>query len=162
MASMRRTRSGSGLWPSRDGISTVEFALCSGILLTLCVGMIDFGIGLWQWMQVQSAAQAGAQYAMLNPGAPNSSISSAVTGATTLSGIAVTSGYPQTTCGCPTGSASAPTGLTTGVSCGSTCSAGGTAQQYILVKAQVGYSMIVSWPGVSNPLTLTATSYALY
>lgn len=159
---MRRKRPSAGLWTSRDGVSTVEFALCSGILLTLCVGTIDFGIGLWQQMQVASAAQAGAQYAMLHPGATNSSISSAVTGATSLSGISVSSGYPQTTCGCPTGTSATPTGMTMGVTCGSTCSAGGTAQQYIVVQAQANYSMIMSWPGLSNPLTLTASSYALY
>src|SRR3954468_24817304 len=98
-------------------------------------------------MQVQSAAQSGAQYAMLNQGASNTNISAAVTGATNISGISLSSGYPQTSCGCPTGSSTTPTGMTFGVTCGSTCSFGGTAQQYVIVKAQVNYTMFMTWPG---------------
>src|SRR3954452_1153882 len=105
-------------------------------------------------MQVQSAVQAGAQYAMLNPGTSNSNISSAVTSATGLSGISVSSGYPQSSCGCPIGSSTAPTGMTFGAPCGSTCSAGGTAQRYILVRAQVSYHTFMTWPGLNNPMTL--------
>lgn len=151
----------SALWRAPDGVSTIEFAFVSGILCVLTLGMLDFGYGFWQFMQVQSAAQAGAQFAMLNPGASNANIGSAVTGATTLSGIALASGYPQTSCGCPNGSTSTPTGMTFGVTCGSACGVGGTAQQYLLVRAQKSYNMIVTWPGLTNPMTLAATSYTL-
>jgi Flp pilus assembly protein TadG len=152
----------TGLWAARDGLSTIEFAFVSGILCILVLGVVDFGLGFWEYMQVQSAVQAGAQYSMLNPGASNSSINSAVTGATGLSGISVTSGYPQKSCGCPTGSSSAPTGMTFGLTCGSTCSVGGTAQQYILIKAQVSYRTFMTWPGLNNPMTLASTGYTLY
>jgi len=146
---------------ARDGVSTIEFAFVSAILCALTLGVLDFGMGFYKYMQVQSAAQAGAQYAMLNPGATNTNISSAVTNATTLSGLAVASGYPQNSCGCPTGSTSSPTGMTWGVTCGSACGVGGTAQQYILVRAQASYSTIMTWPGLSNPMTLAATGYTM-
>jgi len=38
---------------------------------------------------------------------------------------------------------------------------GGTAQQYILVRAQASYSTIMTWPGLSNPMTLAATGYTM-
>ena len=61
---------------ARDGVSTIEFAFVSAILCALTLGVLDFGMGFYKYMQVQSAAQAGAQYAMLNPGATNTNISS--------------------------------------------------------------------------------------
>ena len=157
-----KRRSIGQLRSARDGVSTVEFAFVSAILVLLVLGVVDFGIGFWEYMQVQSAAQAGADYAMLNQGASNSSISGAVTAASSLSGISVSTGYPQTKCGCPTGSSTAPTGMDFTKTCGATCSFGGTAQQYILVKAQVNYSTFMTWPGLSNPVTLSSTGYALY
>ena len=93
-----RLRRPSDLWAARDGVSTIEFAFVSIILCALTLGMVDFGYGFWQYMQVESAAQAGAQYAMLNPGASNTNISSAVTigtgssaGAILLPGASATS-----------------------------------------------------------------------
>ena len=146
---------------ARDGVSTVEFAFVSAILCILTLGVVDFGFGFWQSMQVQNAAQAGAQYAMINPGSSNTSISSAVTSATGLTGITVATGYPQTSCGCPTGSTTSPTGMTWGVTCGSVCGVGGTAQTYKLIRAQKSYSTFMTWPGLSNPMTLTATAYTM-
>src|SRR5215470_10363377 len=48
-----------------DGVSTIEFAVTASMLGTLAIGMLDFGMGLWQQMQVGNAARAGAQYASI-------------------------------------------------------------------------------------------------
>ena len=148
-------------WQKADGTATIEFAFAVTFLSFLAVGVLDFGMGFWQYMQVQNAVDAGANYAIVN-GYDTTGISSAVTGATGLSGLTMTTGYPQRTCGCPTGSGSTITGFNfVSITCGSTCAAGGTAQRYILIAAQSNYSTIFTWPGLANPVTLTASSYVL-
>lgn len=136
---------------ARNGTGTIEFAFVVGALATLALGAADFGIGYWDYMQVQNAAHAGARYAMVN-GFSSTGIANAVTGATGLSGVSA-SPAPSQACGCP----NASSGITS-ATCGSSCSGGGTAQNYITVNAQVTYTTLVGWPGLSNPVTLTATA----
>src|SRR5215510_13370220 len=68
------------------GAVAVEFGLVATILVALTVCTADLGLGFYRYMQVQNAAQAGAQYAILR-GYSSTAISSAVTNATTFSGI---------------------------------------------------------------------------
>ncbi len=138
------------LWPAQDGVSAVEFALLAGILGTLLLGVLDFGIGFWEKMEVENAARAGAEYAVKN-GYGATSIQSAVTSATSLSGIQATPA-PAETCGCP----NASLGITRH-DCGSTCPDGELAGTYVTVNAQVSYSTIFSWPGIANPMTLASS-----
>src|SRR5713226_6591707 len=104
---------------SERGNAAIEFALATPILLGLLVPVADLGMAFSQQLQVQQAAQAGAQYAVLH-GYNSSAISNAVTAGTTLSGVTA---YPAPTqgCGCPSGSA-----ITT-ATCASTCTNGETA-----------------------------------
>jgi len=46
------------------GNAAVEFALIAPVLAATLVAMTDLGIGLYSKMQVENAAQAGAQYAI--------------------------------------------------------------------------------------------------
>ena len=82
-----------------DGVSTIEFAVTASMLATLAIGMLDFGMGLWQQMEVGNAARAGAEYAS-KYGLNTSAIQSAVTCATSLSAISA-SPAPAEQCGCP-------------------------------------------------------------
>src|SRR6267142_4947307 len=68
------------------GNAAIEFALATPILLGLLVPVADLGIAFTQQIQVQQAAQAGAQYALLH-GYSSSAISNAVTAATNLPGV---------------------------------------------------------------------------
>ena len=143
-------RSRLHLWRAEDGGSAVEFAVVGGVLSLLLLGILDFGRAYWEQIQVGDAARAGADYAEKN-GYDSTKIQSAVTNATTLSGVQA-SPAPSKFCGCPN--------ITTGVrsgSCTATCSDGSTAGTYVTVNAQVSYTTMFSWPGVSNPMTL-ATS----
>src|SRR6266568_2113813 len=74
------------LMRSERGNSAIEFALATPILLGLLVPVADLGMAFSQQLQVQQAAQAGAQYALLH-GWNSSAISNAVTAATNLTGI---------------------------------------------------------------------------
>ena len=123
-----------GLADARAGTTAVEFALAAPLLLGLLMPVADLGLAYSLQIQVQQAAQAGAQYASLHPWNSNSitAITSAVTSATRLSALAA-SPSPYQTCGCPDGSKIAAD------TCNSLCANGESAGYYIIVNAQLPY-----------------------
>ena len=56
-----------------DGQVLVEFALISPLFLLIVAGIIQFGVGLNYWMDMQRIANQGARWAAVNayPGCPN-------------------------------------------------------------------------------------------
>lgn len=136
---------------SETGTSAIEFAVIGGILCTLVLGVLDFGRMFWQQMEVGNAARAGAEYAVKN-GWNSSGIQTAVTSATNLSTIHANP-TPTETCGCP----DAVSGITT-KNCGAACSSGGVAGTYVTVSAQASYTPLITWPGLSNPVTLSSST----
>ena len=133
------------------GAAAVEFAIIAPVLMLMSVCAIDLGVGFYRYMQVASAAGAGARYAAVN-GFSSSTITTAITNATANSGITA-SPAPSQFCGCPTTS-----GIST-VSCGSTCTGGATAGTYATVSAHASYSPIMSYPLVPRDgFTFSATS----
>jgi Flp pilus assembly protein TadG len=48
-------------------ISALEFAVVAPVLLLLMLGANDFGNALQQWTRLETAARAGAQYALAFP-----------------------------------------------------------------------------------------------
>jgi Flp pilus assembly protein TadG len=154
----RRNSGPTGILTAFDGVSTIEFAVIASMLATLAIGILDFGMGLWQQMEVGNAARAGAEYASIN-GMNNAGIRSAVTSASSLSSISA-SPAPSEQCGCP--SASAVTFFSPAQSppCNtSICANGSTPNTYILVSAQATYTPVVPFLGFSTG-TLTATALA--
>jgi len=114
------------------GIAAVEFAMVASSLVLMMICVADVGTGFYRRMQVQNAAQSGAQYAMLH-GYSSSSITSAVTAATSFAGISAAPA-PTQFCGCPSSS-----GITTASPASppcSTCADGSAAGTYVLVSAQ--------------------------
>lgn len=139
------------LWRSQEGVSAIEFAMVGGSLAMLLLGVLDFGIGYWDRIQVQDAAQAGAEYAVRS-GYDSTSIQAAVTNATKLSAVQA-SPAPSQFCGCPNISSGV-----TAATCSSTCAAdGSTAGTYVTVNAQVSYRTLFAWPGLANPMTLASS-----
>jgi len=140
------------LWRADAGASTVEFAFVAGILFLLLLGVLDFGLGFWTQIQVGNAARAGAEYAVSSysqKGFDSAGIQASILNAVNLSTIQA-SPAPTQTCGCPTASGIAS------ASCTGTCAGGAAAGFYVTVRAQAAYSTIFGWPGISNPITLTA------
>jgi Flp pilus assembly protein TadG len=131
------------------GTAAIEFGLVASLLSFLLLGLIDFGMGYWQQMQVGNAARAGGEYAIAN-GWSQSKITTAVTSATGLSSITATPA-PTQTYGCP----SANAGITAAAN-GSKCTGGGTAGSYVTVNAQASYSTVLTYAGIANPMILTA------
>lgn len=121
----------------QSGVAAVELALIAPVLTLMMVSVTDIGLGVYRKMQVENAAQLGAQYAMRN-GFDTNAISNAVISATNSSAITA-SPAPVTFCGCATVS-----GIST-VSCGTTCPGGKLAGTYIAVSAQATYSTILNY-----------------
>jgi Flp pilus assembly protein TadG len=132
----------------RRGVAAIEFAIMVPTLIMMTVCTVDLGMGIYSNMQVQSAAQAGAQYAMVH-GFDASLISSAVSNATGQSGISA-SPAPAQYCGCATSAG------VTNVTCGSACPAGAVSGTYVQVSTQGTYTTILPYPMIANSFALTA------
>lgn len=166
----------SPLATNSDGATVIEFACLAGVLALMVLGIVDFGRAFWFRMEVQNAAQAGADWAQYN--AFNCSVSpspctnevpsglqNAVVYATDLglatSDISVTaSGHLAATCGCPTS-----TGMSMGQTCGAACVDGpntyGDATGYTSVTVTYNFAPIFPWPGLANPTILSGSATAL-
>jgi Flp pilus assembly protein TadG len=146
-AAMRRLlrRFIGGAKDGTGGVAAVEFALILPPLVLMMIATADFGMGFYRKMQVQDAAQAGAQWAAAN-GFDSSKIKIAVTSATkSAPGFSVNaSPDPHQDCGC-----AASTGVTfngdTAPSCSSRCPDGTVAGTYVTVSAQATYTTMLSY-----------------
>jgi len=132
----------------RSGVAAVELGLTAPVLAGLLIPMVDLGIGAYEKMRVQGAAEAAAQYALAHGSSYNASaIQSAGQNATNLSGISVT---PNTTCNCIVSNAVGPS-----VGCATTCADGSAPGTFVNVATQVSYTTLVNYPGITSPITLT-------
>lgn len=132
------------------GVAAPELGLIAPILAIMVLGIVDFGVGIYRSMQVNNAAQAGAQYAMINGFNPKA-IEQAVVNATSYIKIeAVPS--PTTFCGCPEAD------RVVIAACGTTCPNGLAVGKYISVSAQGAYKTIFSYPLIPKKMTFSANS----
>ena len=133
------------------GTAAVEFAVATPVLLGLLVPLADLGMAYSQQVEVQQAAQAGAEYATLHPWTSNSAIAiaKAVTSANNLPGLSATP-PPDQICGCPSGASIQNT------TCGGACSNGQVAGYYVVVSAQMTYSPVLPYSVLGSSVTLSA------
>ena len=166
----------SRLRTNENGATIIEFAVLAGVLAVMVLGIIDFGRAFWFHMEVQNAAQAGAdwaQYNAFNCGASPSPCTSgvpaglrnAVIYATNLSlgspdVTVAASGYNGVTCGCP-----GTSGVSLGQTCGAPCTDGtnvyGGATGYATVTVNYNFRPIFPWPALSDPQTLSGNATAV-
>lgn len=135
----------------RSGTAAIEFGLAIPFLLALLMGVVELGFAMYQGMQVYAAAEAGALYAAQN-GWSASGISTAVTGATSATGLTATPA-PSEFWGCP-----GESGIAAVASSSVKCSDGYSPGLYIQVNASLGHQTILPYPGLSLPTTFTARS----
>lgn len=129
------------------GTAALEFALFAPMLLILLVGVIELGDGVFESMQVQDAAEAGAVYVSKH-GWNSAGVSAAVVNSTGLTGITA-SPAPTTFCGCPTAA-----GITA-KTCATTCTDGTTAGTYVKINAALAHQTVLTLPWLVMPTTLT-------
>lgn len=141
------------LWRRRDGSLTTEFALIAPVLVIVMLPVADFGGAVYTRMQVQNAAQAGAEYA-LRHGWNQTNVQNAITNA--VSGVTVTAN-PAPALGyfcVSTGSSN----TLVASSMGASCSGGTTAGSYVIAVAQGTYTPILPYPGFSGAVTYSSSS----
>ena len=113
---------------------------------------MDFGLFAFRKMQVQHAAQMGAQYAAAN-GYSSANISSVVTDDNLTTFAINASPAPSQFCACPSSTGS------TSATCSSTCGNGSAAGTYVTVSASATYNMLIVpvhgklFPSSFQPLT---------
>ena len=146
---------------AQEGISAVEFALATPILLAIILPLLDLGQAFSEQIRVNMAVQAGAQYASLNAWSSSSStdVTGIVNGSTTLSltGVAATQ-Y----CGCPNTSGgptlySIPAAPATCASQYPSCTADSQpAGYYVQVTASHTHTAVV--PYSASPASVASTA----
>lgn len=137
------------------GAAAIEFAVLAALLLTMMIGTADLGMGFYRKMQVQNAAQAGAQYAMAHAFEDTgmAAVEDVVRNATSFSDI-VAVPQPYRFDGCPTANGViAPDAELR-------CPDGSTPGAYVSVSAQAAYKTIVPLPllGIPDRFILEARS----
>jgi Flp pilus assembly protein TadG len=139
------------------GVTAIEFAIIAPVLILMTICTIDLGIGFYRYLQVESAAGVGAQYAALN-GFNVSNMKNAITNATSNSEISA-SPAPSTFCGCPSTTGITPmTAIAPPYCAASTCTGGAVAGTYVTASAQSPYSPIMNYPLLPSSFTLSAQS----
>ncbi|OBQ58512.1 TadE/TadG family type IV pilus assembly protein [Mesorhizobium erdmanii] len=167
----------------KAGVSAVEFALVSPVLLLILAGTADIGGSLKAKFELSSAVSAGSNYALLNGDKVNSSGGSALASniATVVtSGLGSNGGNIQVTinngaslsynattstatqsgtaanadlCYCP--GSSGAVAWSTPVTCGSICSAGGIAGKFVTIIASKPYTPIFGGFGIVSNGNIT-------
>jgi Flp pilus assembly protein TadG len=135
---------------NRSGAAAIEFALIGATLAMAAVVTADLGMGFYSFMQVQTSAQVGAEYAIAH-GFNATAMASAVTAATPASGISA-SPAPTSFCGCPS-----TTGVTA-TTCGTTCADSSAAGDYVTVTATRTYTPIIPYPMLPASFTQRSVS----
>jgi hypothetical protein len=131
---------------------SVEFALIAPFLMTVVVAVVDLGTGLHHAMQVENAAQAGLQYALVR-GFDAAAITARIAATSPDLGIAA-SPEPQRFCGCPSASAIEP------ATCGAFCPDGSTTGTFVSVSAAATYRPPIAFPFVPETVPLQTTTIA--
>ena len=136
---------------ARDGVVTIEMALIAIVLATLALGAFDFGrVGIAK-STMTSAARAGAQYGIQDLSTANdtSGMETAALEDTTGSNLTLTAAG-SSYCSCPVDGP---------VACTASCSSdGGYAPMYVQVTVSGDVALLFSYPGVPDPISLSATS----
>jgi Flp pilus assembly protein TadG len=133
-----------------QAVAAIEAALIAPLVLLMGIGIFDFGEAFFTEMQIQHAAQAGAQYAMAH-GFDATSVSAAVTAATNFTSVSAVPA-PNQFCGCATNLGVGQT------SCTSTCSDGSAPGTYVTVSATGSYETMIPYPIIPTSFLFSAQS----
>jgi len=170
MTSRRKSRSiGSALRQAvrrvmfgEEGTALIEASIIAPILVGMSIYAADFGLLFYTNMQVQNAAQAGAQWAIANRIFNSANVQTAATNATPLTGVTIT---PSEFCGCSVSSSGSAgvTSLAAG-SCtsapNSTCNGSGVEGNYVRVTATKTYNSFVPFGLIARTYNVSATTTA--
>ncbi len=131
----------------KAGTAALEFGLMAPFLIMLVVATVEVGSAVYQGMEAQNAAEAGAVYASRH-GFDTAGITGAVLNATPAAGITAAPA-PTQFCGCPTAGGIADT------ACATTCSDGTAPGQYLRITARITHDPLLSFSGLVAPVAIS-------
>jgi Flp pilus assembly protein TadG len=131
---------------SDRGSSLVETAIFMPMLLTLLLGVVDYGRACYQANEVAGAAHAGAVYGSQYPTDTADMITIAKDNAPDVAGIGATAVYG---CECSDG-----TGASANCATAPTCT-GTTEVYYVKVTASATYSPLIPWPSFAGSFNMS-------
>jgi Flp pilus assembly protein TadG len=138
----KRPRLLRDLLRSTAGVSAVEFAIMSPVLVLACFGMTDIGMAVYERMMMNQVLRAGAQPAFqgMNDGVVLTVLQETATENFTVADGAATGDELQvgvdSHCACP-GEA------TVAVTCGATCASGSVALRLYRLTASKAYQGVI-------------------
>ena len=129
---------------SRRGAAAVEFAILVPVILAALTGIVNFGLVMFDKMELVSAARAGAQLALIDR-TDTTGIAQAVVASTNLS---LTTSDVTTTefCECADG---------TTVTCGTTCVDASSNRYFMTISASYNHTLLLL--GTTMSLTGSTT-----
>jgi Flp pilus assembly protein TadG len=143
----------------RRGMSAVEFGLAAPVFMAMLTPIVDLGLAFSQQIRINQAVEAGAQYAstnQYNTSSWSSGVSSAMSGATTLS---ISPSVGSETCGCPnSGSTAIVTGgYGTAPNCtGGPCPDGSNPGYFVTISASRTYTSVMPYSILGSSITLSS------
>lgn len=144
---------------SELGSISVETALLSTFLLTLGIGVVDFGLALERKMEMANAVRAGMQFALVRKPVQGDlsliegAVATALVTGTSASGTVVTSSM---TCSCPNDG--------TVMNCLGTantdlhCSDGSQRAAYVNLTLSEDYGLMWTYPVIGSTMSLKETA----
>jgi Flp pilus assembly protein TadG len=146
------------LCKANHGAALVELALLLPVLMLLVVGAIDFGRAYFVYLEVVSAAHAGAEYGSLHPTDTTGMSTAATQSAPNVSNLTVPTAVYG--CECSDGSsytASCSTVPTCTASAGPPARASNVVYR-VQVKTQAVYTPLMPWTGIPSSFTFSNTA----
>jgi Flp pilus assembly protein TadG len=152
-----------------EGVVAIEFAILATLFLIILAGTVNIGFLLYTASELDAAVSAGAKYAennaalvASNPSALSSDIATVVDNingsnwaSTTVN---VNNSNDETGCYCPSGTPQNNWSWGSAQSCGTTCSGGGIAGQFVEITATTTISPLVPTFGFVQNGTLTRSA----
>jgi len=114
---------------SESGISAVEMALVAPVLMIIFLGLIDYGIAIFNKLELTSSVRSGAQYALINS-TNMTAIQTTVINSSNLNPANLVVSMPYVTCECSNGTVDA--------TCLVVCPAG-VLRHYVVIDATYTY-----------------------
>ena len=156
-----------------DGNVTIEFAFVASILVVMIMNILDFSLLIWAHMEVDYAAQMGAQAAYktcstgtlpatTNCSSLNTVVTTAIQATSLGSGVALASGSPSETYYCVSGTTLQSVGTYSSppspFNCSSAGSSSTTPGDYIGVSVTYSYTPTFAGLTLATAQTLTGSS----
>ena len=129
-----------------SGIAVIELALVAPILALIIVAIVDFGLAYARQMTLANGVRAGVQYAMVRRPVQGNTGAIAQTVADNA-GVALANVEVSWVCTCSDSGGAAPT-------CSVSECGGADVNHSIRIAVTESYTMILSYPGMSNPISL--------